>query len=136
MSSIGKMQIIKSTWNGRETFKLIPLESNCVYNEGIFDLDNKVLALIGKERKQSMHMVPKLNEFGDLNRLKVGKRDNGKDYAEERKTVETFYEYYLENADDIREFLALVAVKAVDVEQYLNAPAALQQPTSSILTGI
>jgi len=136
MSSIGKMQVIKSTWNGRETFKLIPLESTCVYNEGIFDLDNKVLALIGKERKQSMHMVPKLNEFGDLCRLKIGKRDNGKDYSEERKTVETFYEYYLENAEDIKAFLELVAVTPVNVDQYLNASSAPQPPTSSILTGI
>jgi hypothetical protein len=121
------MMLITSTWgsNAQKTFKLIPVTEECPYNEGIYDVDSKVLALISKERKESMHMVPKLNEWGDLTQLKIGKRPNGKDYAEERKTLETFYEYYVEDVKEIEFFLNSVAVNAssFDFSTYLNATA-------------
>ena len=78
----------------------------------IFDADNKVLAVISKEKKESLHMLAKLNEFGDPQTMKIGKRSNGKDYAEERKTLETFYEYYVENAQEVKDFINMFAINA------------------------
>jgi len=111
------MLLITSNWNNRKSFRLIPATQECIYNECIFDLDTKVLAIIGKEKKESFHILPKLNEFGDLQRMKVGKRENGKDYAEERKSVETFYEYYIEDQNEIIDFIKMFA-KNEDVFDY------------------
>ena len=99
------MLLITSAWGNTKTFKLIPIDKNCPYNEGIFDADNKVLAIVSKEKKESLHMLTKLNEFGDPLTLKIGRRANGKDYAEERKNLETFYEYYIEDEKEQLNFL-------------------------------
>ena len=104
---------------------MIPATNDAPYNEVIFDLESKVLAVIGKEKKESMHMVAKLNEWGDPVGMKIGKRSNGKDYAEERKTLEAFYEYYIEDINEIESFVNLVAINADDfnVSQYLTVKA-------------
>jgi len=117
------MMLITSTWGSSKTFKMIPVNKDCPFNECIFDLDAKVLAVIGKDGKDTMHMVAKLNEWGDPVTMKIGKRQNGKDYAEERKTLNTFYEYYIEESSEIAEFVKMFAVnnKSFDVDQYLNA---------------
>ena len=104
--------IVTGVWNNKKTFKLIPVSPEAPYNEAMLDIDSKVLAIVGKEKKETFHMMPKLNEFGDLQYLKIGKRNNGKDYAEERKTLETFYEYYLENREEIEGLISSLAVNA------------------------
>ena len=45
------MMLVTSSWGPRKTFKLMPITPDAIYNEGIFDPDSKVLALIGKEKK-------------------------------------------------------------------------------------
>ena len=104
------MMLITSSWGSNKTFKMIPATPDCVYNEAIFDLDSKVLALISKEKKESLHMVAKVNEWGDVVPMKIGKRSNGKDYAEERKSLETFYEYYVEDINEVKEIVNMLAI--------------------------
>ena len=131
------MMLITGTWGAKKTFKMIPVTVDSPYNEAIFDLDNKVLALIGKDKKQSMHMVPKLDDFGDLKPMKVGRRSNGKDYQEERKTLETYYEYYLDTPDDIKAVINLLAINAdsFDYAQFLEAEnTELVKPGSALVT--
>ena len=127
------MMLITSSWGSNKTFKMIPTNIDCPYAEVIFDYDAKVLAVIGKDAKESFHMMPKLNEWGDPVTLKIGKRSNGKDYAEERKSLETFYEYYVEQADEITQFVNMFAVNAdsFDIKPYFEKevkPASLIQP--------
>lgn len=126
--------LVTGSWGNNKTFKMIPVSVDCPYNEAIFDRDIKVLALIGKEKKQSMHMLPKLTESGDVQTLKIGRRSNGKDFAEERKTLETYYEYYVENPDEIKELVSSLAVNAdsFDWDFYMNEE--ITKPTSSIVT--
>jgi len=130
------MLLITSSWGAKKTFKLIPASPDAIYNEGIFDIDSKVLALVGKEKKDTMHMVAKLNEWGDPVGMKIGKRSNGKDYAEERKTIETFYEYYIEEMAEIEKFVKAVAVNAkdFDIKPFLESKEAPQEIPSNILT--
>lgn len=128
--------LITGAWEAKRTFKLIPVTPESPYNEAIFDLDAKVLALIGKEKKQSMHMVPKLDDFGDLKPMKIGRRPNGKEYQEERKTIETYYEYYLDTPEEIREIINLLAINAdsFDFNQYLEAPVSKIDTAPSLVT--
>ena len=69
-----------------------------------------------------MHFFPKLDENGDIKRLKMGRRQDGKDYAEERKTLETYYEYYVENPEEIVEFINVFSLNAetFDYKTYLE----------------
>lgn len=130
------MMLVTGAWGQKKTFKLIPVTPESPYNEAIYDLDSKVLALIGKEKKQSMHMVPKLDDFGDLKPMKIGRRANGKDYQEERKTLETYYEYYLDTPDEIKEIINLLAINAesFDYNQYLEATVSKMETTPSLVT--
>jgi hypothetical protein len=134
-----QMIIVTSTWGPRKTFKLIPISTDCPYNEAIYDPESKVLGVISKERKQSLHMVPKLNDMGDVQYLKMGKKSNGKEYAEERKTLETFYEYYIEENSEIKDFINMFATNAesYDYDTYLNEPKTMSAPkidTSALVT--
>ena len=127
--------LITGAWGQKKTFKMIPVTTDCAYNEGIYDAENKVLALVSKEKKQSMHMVAKLDDFGDVKPMKVGRRTNGKDYAEERKTLETYYEYYLDNPEEIKAFINMIAVNSdtFNVDQYLK-DSGLTIASNSIVT--
>jgi hypothetical protein len=128
------MMLVTGSWGNNKTFKLIPATPDCPYNEAIFDRDSKVLALIGREKKQSFHMLPKLTDLGDVQTLKIGKRSNGKDYAEERKALETYYEYYIENPTEIENIVNLLAINAdsFDFKQYMET--AYQAEPSSLVT--
>lgn len=124
--------LVTGSWGNNKTFKMIPVTNECPYNEAIFDRDGKVLALIGKEKKQSFHMLPKLTDMGDVQTLKIGRRANGKDFAEERKALETYYEYYIENPEEIEQVVKSLAINAdtFDFKQYMEAAA--QQPSQLI----
>jgi hypothetical protein len=101
---------------------MIPISKECPYNECIYDVQSKVLAVIGKETKESFHMLPKLTDQGDVQYLKIGKRTNGKDYAEERKTLVTLYEYYVEDAQEVKDFVSMFCVNAstFNIQQYID----------------
>lgn len=131
---MSNMLLITSTWGESKTFKLIPTTNDCPYNEAIFDPTAKVLAIVGKEKKESFHMLPKLNEFGDITPMKIGKRNNGKDYAEERKSVETFYEYYIETIEEIEGFITRFAVNAESFNYASYFKTVAPAPASSIVT--
>ena len=131
------MMLVTSSWGNEKTFKLLPISPECPYNECIFDVSTKVLAVIGKEKKESFHMLPRLSDEGDVQFMKIGKRNNGKDYKEERKMLQTFYEYYVEHPQEIIDFLNMFAINAdsFDYTQYLEKK--VEEPKqSSILTGI
>ena len=132
------MMLITSTWGSSKTFKMIPVTPDCVYNEAIFDLDSKVLALISKEKKESLHMVAKVNEWGDVVPMKIGKRSNGKDYAEERKSLETFYEYYIEDIDEIKDIVSMFAVNAesFNISSFLEAKQPAAPKTGNLISTI
>jgi hypothetical protein len=134
------MRLITSSWGPAKTFKMIPVTKDCPYNEVIFDVQQKVLAIISKESKESLHMLPKLNEVGDVSRLKIGKKENGKDYAEERKALVTFYEYYIENKAEIVDFIKDLAKNAESFEfqQYidLEVPKEGIVPQNNIITSL
>jgi len=133
------MRLITSSWGPAKTFKMIPITKDCPYNECIFDVQSKVLAVVSKEKKESLHMLPKLTDTGDVMRLKIGKKDNGKDYAEERKALVTFYEYYLETVDDIVDFVMTVAENNnFNFQQYieLEVPKEGIIPQNNIITSV
>lgn len=100
------MMLISSSWKNHETFKLIPTTQDCPYVEGIYDREIGVLALIGNVKKQQFHMVPRLDANGDPEMRKhVKDPATQKPFKEERRPIETFQEYYLQDKADIDQFI-------------------------------
>ena len=111
--------VIKSDWNQQPTFKMIPVSVNCPYVECIYDPQSKVLALIGNIKKNVFHMMPKLDDNGEVVGRKV-RTEGSKTYKEERRTVETFQEYYLVDSADIKTFLEMFAVNPEASNEFLS----------------
>ena len=117
----GNMLLIKSDWNEDQTFKLIPLTLDCPYIEGIYDPSTNVLVMISRVSMSKLHMLPKLDDNGDPAPLKVP-RKNGRAVKEERKTVGTFQEFYIDNIDAVNSIIDIFAVNKdkFDYKKYIK----------------
>jgi hypothetical protein len=122
------MMAVKSEWNSKPTIKLMPLTTGCPYVECIYDPESKVLAVIGMTRKNVFHMMPKLDENGDIVMRKV-KAEGSKPYKEDRRSVETFQEYYISDKDQIMAFMEMFAVN-FNVCQEFFAVSSKQEPVA------
>lgn len=112
-TTVGKnMLLINGTWGSNKTFKLMPASMDCPYSEVLFDPETKLLAIISRFNKQVLHMVPRIDDNGDPVYMKVGKRNNGKEVKEQRVTIESFFEYYLMDKNDIEGFIKTYAINA------------------------
>ncbi len=99
------MILVKSTWQETQTFKMVPILDTCPYVECIFDPTSKVFVIIGKTVKTALHMLPKLDEYGKA-------ISGNKGAKQQRTSIETFQEYYIEDADSIKEIVNIFAVNA------------------------
>tara|TARA_R110000796_G_scaffold86381_2_gene186955 strand:+ start:218 stop:637 length:420 start_codon:yes stop_codon:yes gene_type:complete len=106
------MMLVNSTFRNVKSFTLIPVSVDSPYVEAMFDPSSSILAVISKVMKQSYHMVPKLNDDGEPQKLKVPNQQTGKTVKEERRLVDTFSEFYLSDLDDIQTFIRMFAVNA------------------------
>jgi hypothetical protein len=105
------MMLVQATWNEQQTFRMIPIAESCPYVECIFDPSTKVFVIISKITKTTLHMLPRLDDNGDPAPLKT-KRPNGRMVKEERKTIETFQEFYIEDTTAMEELIKLFAINA------------------------
>lgn len=100
------MLVYSTDWYGKRTFRMLPLSQDCPFNEVIFDPNTKVLAVISKEFKEKPHMFPKLNA--------TGKPMSGtgafSEVLEERLVMDTYYEYYIDNLRDVKNFVNRFAI--------------------------
>ena len=94
--SQNSMILVQSTWQESQTFRMIPVTLECPYVECILDPATKVFVVITKINKTSLHMIPRLDDNGDPIYVK-GARPNGRTVREERKTIDTFQEFYIED---------------------------------------
>lgn len=109
----GNMLLVKSSWNEDQTFRMIPLSMDCPYVECIWDPGTKVFVVISRITKTTLHMLPKLDDNGDPAPLKT-KRPNGRLVKEERRTIETFQEFYLEDKTAIENIVKMFGVNSAE----------------------
>lgn len=115
------MMIVSSLWNDTKSFRLIPITNDCPYVECIFDVNLQVLVVISNNKKQSYHMLPKLDDNGDAVKSR-NKRANGKDFKEERRLVDSFQEYYIIDPADMINFIEKFAENSsnFDYKQFIK----------------
>jgi hypothetical protein len=109
------MMLVESSWHETQTFKMIPISNDCPYVECIFDPSSKVFVIISKVTKTSLHMLPKLDDYGKaISGLKGAKQD--------RKSIDTFQEYYIVDTNSIKEIINLFAINAkkFDITKHLD----------------
>ena len=106
------MMLVNSTFRNAKSFTLIPVSMDSPYTEAMFDPASGILAVISKVMKQSYHMVPKLDDDGQPQRLKKPNPQTGKTHKEERRLVDTFSEFYLSDRADIETFIHMFAINA------------------------
>jgi len=115
MTNKNTMMLVEATWQDTTTFKLLPISNDCPYVECIFDPASKVFVIISKMTKTSLHMLPTLDAYG--------KPVSGpKGAKQERRSIDTFQEYYIEDSKSIKEILNIFAVnvKTFDFNKYLD----------------
>jgi hypothetical protein len=127
------MIIVTGTWGPTETFKLIPATKDCPYTECIYNHAAKTLAVIGINKKEAFHMMPRLDDNGIPQQNKAGGKENPT--KQQRVTLETFSEYYVMGTLEVEEFVKNVAVNAdtYDYGAFLNAPS-METPGASGIT--
>ena len=111
------MMLVKARWNEKQTFRLIPISIECPYNEVIYDPNGKLLAIISKDKKEKPQMFPKFTDKGNI----IPKAGDPP-YVQERRMMETYYEYYLEDMQDIKDFVLLHTenITAKDLDTLLS----------------
>ena len=73
------MLLVQATWQESQTFRMIPITESCPYVECIFDPGTKVFVVILKTTKTTLHMLPKLDEYGiAITGVKGTKQDRNK----------------------------------------------------------
>lgn len=102
------MMIYAAKWNDQETFRLLPVDKDCPFNEAIYDPTEKVLAIISKDAKEKPMMLPKLSDKGLP--IQVKRPDGTLGLQEQRVVLEAYYEYYITEKGDIREFVERFAI--------------------------
>lgn len=107
-TSVKNMMVYAAKWNDKQTFRLMPINKDCPYNEAIFDPEQKVLAVISKDIKEKPMMMPRLNDRGDIVPTKRANGEQG--WQEQRVMLDAYYEYYLEDMSDILEFVKRFAI--------------------------
>lgn len=103
------MLLIESSWNDKKTFKMIPVSESAPYVECIFDPSSGVFVVISKQKKTTLHMLPKLDEYGNA-------VTGSKGAKQERHKIEVFQEYYIDNDAAIKELVDYHAVNSSDFD--------------------
>lgn len=94
------MMLIKSIWNEKPTFKMMPISDECPYVECIYDPDSSVFVVISKTPKTTLHMLPQLDDYGHAVTGNKGAKQS-------RHKMEVFQEYYVDDAADIASIIQI-----------------------------
>ena len=112
-NSIGQnMLLVTSSFRGVKSFNLAAVTEDCPYVEAMYDPSSGVLAVINKTTKQSFHMMPRLDDSGQPQKLKVPNKETGKVYKEQRVTIDTFAEFYITEKEEVENFIGIFAINA------------------------
>lgn len=132
MTTNKTMRLITSAWQSEKTFRLMPISMDAAFTEAIFDPGSKTLVLFSKISKTTFHMLPKLDDNGDLLRVTGKPRPSApgqtpKDYREARNSMDTFMEFYITEPTEINSLIESICDNAdiFDYKKYTEASAVI-----------
>jgi hypothetical protein len=111
------MMLVEATWQDKTTFRMIPIAESCPYVECIFDPESKVFVVVSKIKKTSLHMLPKLDDYGQPT-------SGAKGMKQERHKIEVFQEFYVEDLVAIEELIKLLSINPkFDYKKFMSEQA-------------
>lgn len=113
------MLLVRSAWDNRPSFRLIPLVNECPYVDILFDPTQGTLALVSIHSHQKTKTAPRLDANGDVmvpHKMRKSEPKTGIGYSEERLVLTLFHEYYLTDLDDIAAVVEALAVNSADFD--------------------
>lgn len=137
-NSLGNnMMLVNSVFRNAKSFSLIPVSNDSPYVEAMFDPASGILAVISKDKKQSFHMMPRLDDDGQPQRLKNPNMSAGKTVKEQRVMIDTFNEFYISEKADIETFIELFAINAssFDYKSFLEVDTKETKVSNIIMPG-
>lgn len=128
------MMLYTTATNGTKTFGLMPLSSDCPFNEAIYMPTVEALAVLSKSNRDTFSMVERLDENGNPT-AQTGKGAEGAKAKMQRVQVSTPWEYFIHEKDEIRDFVKKVAVNAdsFDYSQFIKSDSDIEV-VSQIIT--
>lgn len=119
------MMLVKSIWNEKPTFKMMPISDECPYVECIYDPDSSVFVVISKTKKTTLHMLPDLDSYG----VRVTGTKGAK---QSRHKMEVFQEYYIDDVSDMENVIDIFAKNSdsFDYGKYITEKKAKDIPVA------
>jgi hypothetical protein len=132
------MMLYTTATNGEKTFGLLPLNSDCPFNEAIYMPKLEALAILSKSTRDTFTMLERLDENGEVSFTNIKDKETGKTKhvaKQQRVQVATPWEYFINEKDEIREFIRMYAVNAdsFDYAKFMTSLEVVEQP--KIYTG-
>ena len=131
------MMLVTSNWANMPSFSLMPINNDCPFVEAMYNPMAKTLAVIGKTKKDTFHMIPRLTDDGHPQRLKTGGTEQEPN-KKQRVSQESYTEYYIIEPSEAIEFIKNFTVnhkdfdyKAVLDKEMMDSPI----PAGGILPG-
>jgi hypothetical protein len=109
------MMLAKSEWAKIPSFSLLPITENCPFVECLYNPMAKTLAIIGKSKKDTFHMIPRLDDNGHPQKLKIGATQE-EPFKKQRVQQESYSEYYLTDKSDVETFIKNFAINHEDFD--------------------
>ena len=86
------MMLAHNSWAKINSFSLMPVNNECPYVECLYNPMAKTLAVIGKTKKDTFHMIPRLDADGRPEKLKNGATEQ-EPFKKQRVSQESYTEY-------------------------------------------
>lgn len=127
------MMLYTTATNGVKTFGLMPTDDTCPFNEAIYMPSLEALAVLSKTTRDTFTMLERLDENGETSLTTVKDKEKGGNRQvtkQQRVQVQSPWEYFINEKDEIREFIKLHAINAdtFDYAKYMTSLETVESP--------
>jgi len=120
------MMLTTSAWAKISSFSLMPITNDCPFVECLYNPMAKTLAIIGKTKKDTFHMVPRLDDNGSPQEIK-----GGTERKQQRVSQESYTEYYITEREEVENFIKKFAVNHAEFDYKKSLDMATMEDASN-----
>ena len=130
-----KTMLLYSTATGSvKTFGMMPLSTDCPFNEAIYMPTLEALAVLGKSTRDTFTMMERLDENGNPTQ-QTGKGADPTKAKMQRTQISSPWEYFIHEKDEITNFVKTNAVnhETFDFQQYIKSDSNIEVVKNTII---
>lgn len=103
-----------------ENFVGIPMTQDSPFVEVIFDPTKQILGIVSKNKKESFHWIPRVDQDGLPVATKNKALAASQTMQQQRVQLETYHEYYIRHKEAIVEFIDAHMINNFDYSAFLK----------------